>query len=161
MAGIVIQWGRRQARRQQEDRGRRSGWKPVEADFPAMKERGAGSGEQGTEGRRGTAGWDLQAPNAKIQAPEKLHPAERDKHQTSRHGCGGIGGRARPGRRGTRPRVPLGGGAFTRRLVFPGAQAFGARARRTTAGAAVLPGNSTAWLRPRWAATGCGEFHQS
>ena len=30
-----------------------------------------------------------------------------------------------------------------------GARAFGARARRTTAGAAVLPGYSTAWLRRR------------
>jgi hypothetical protein len=36
---------------------------------------------------------------------------------------------------------------FTNRLVFPDARAFGAGARRTTAGAAVLPGNSTAWLR--------------
>ena len=53
---------------------------------------------------------------------------------------GGSGERARLGGRGTRPRVPLGGTEFTRRLVFPGAQVFGARARRTTAGAAVLPG---------------------
>ena len=35
------------------------------------------------------------------------------------------------------------------RFVCPDAFAFGAGARRTIAGAAVLPGNSTSWLRPR------------
>ena len=33
------------------------------------------------------------------------------------------------------------------RLVRPGAPGFGARARRTAAGAAALPRNSTAWFR--------------
>ena len=45
----------------------------------------------------------------------------------------GAGGRARA--------PPLGSGEFTHWLVFPGARAFGAGARRTTAGAVVLPGN--------------------
>jgi len=69
----------------------------------------------------------------------------REYRSGRRHGgiwkpCSRIGERARLGRRGTRPRAPLGGMEFTHRLMFPDAPAFGARARRTTAGAAVLPG---------------------
>jgi hypothetical protein len=43
-------------------------------------EQGAGSTEPGPRGRLGARG-----------AAEKLHPAERDKHQTSRRGCRRIG----------------------------------------------------------------------
>ena len=49
------------------------------------------------------------------------------------------GERARLGRSGPHPRGPLRGGVSQNLLVPARALGFGARARRTTAGAAVLP----------------------
>ena len=53
--------------------------------------------------------------------------------------CSWIGERARLGRNGTRHRVPFPRATSANYLVRSRALVFGARARRTTAGAAVLP----------------------
>ena len=67
----------------------------------------------------------------------------------SRNHAAGLGSAPAPGAAGRASRPAWSSGSFTHRLVRPGTPAFGARARRTAAGAAALPVNSTIWFRFR------------
>ena len=58
-----------------------------------------------------------------------------------------MGGAPAVGAVGRALAADAGRGEYFHRWVRPGASVFGARARRTAAGAAALPEKSTAWFR--------------